>query len=170
MHLDLVDRGHDRGAREQPLEVGGHDVADADRTDAAVGEQLFERPVGVDDGVEGGRHRLVQDEQVELVDAELAGALVERVQGLVVAVVADPDLGLDEDVGAVDPGRAEALADLALVAVRGGRVDVPVASRQRGFDGLRGHLGGGLEHAETEGRHHDAVVQGEVHGHVSMLG
>ena len=81
MHLDLVDRGHDRGAREQPLEVGGHDVADADRTDAAVGEQLFERPVGVDDGVEGGRHRLVQDEQVELVDAELAGALVERVQG-----------------------------------------------------------------------------------------
>jgi hypothetical protein len=36
----------------------------------------------------------VQDQQVDLVDSELAGAFVEAVQGLVVAVVADPDLGL----------------------------------------------------------------------------
>ena len=48
------------------------------------------RPVRVGDRVEGGWDRLVEDEQVEPVDAELAGALVERVQGLVVAVVADP--------------------------------------------------------------------------------
>ena len=33
---------------------------------------------------------------------ELARALVEGVQRLVVAVVADPDLGLDEDLRAVD--------------------------------------------------------------------
>ena len=46
----------------------------------------------------------MQDQQVDLVDAELAGALVERVQGLVVAVVADPDLGLDEHLVAVEPG------------------------------------------------------------------
>jgi hypothetical protein len=43
----------------------------------------------------------VKDQQVEPLDAELADALLERVQGGVGAVVADPDLGLDEDV----PGR-----------------------------------------------------------------
>ena len=49
--------------------------------------------------------RLVQDEQVELVDAELADRLVERVQRLVVAVVADPDLGLDEHPARSRPER-----------------------------------------------------------------
>ena len=49
----------------------------------AVGQQLLE----VD------RQWLVQDQQVDLVDAELGGALVEAVQRLVVAVVADPDPG-----------------------------------------------------------------------------
>jgi hypothetical protein len=34
----------------------------------------------------------VQDQQIDLVDAELACALVEGVQRLVVAVVGDPDL------------------------------------------------------------------------------
>jgi hypothetical protein len=38
----------------------------------------------------------MQDQQVDPVDVELAGALVEGVQHLVVAVVTDPDLGLDE--------------------------------------------------------------------------
>ena len=84
-----LDRGHDGRALEQAVEVCGHEVAHADRADA-VGEQLLERPVRVGDRVEGGWDRLVEDEQVEPVDAELAGALVERVQGLVVAVVADP--------------------------------------------------------------------------------
>ena len=77
--------------------------------------------------VEPVRGRLVEDEQVELVDTELAGRLVERVQRLVVAVVADPHLGLDEHRGPVEAGAADAIADLPLVAVRGSGVDVPVA-------------------------------------------
>ena len=40
----------------------------------------------------------MQDQQVDLVDPELSGALLEAVQRLVVAVVADPDLGLQEDL------------------------------------------------------------------------
>jgi hypothetical protein len=56
----------------------------------------------------------VKDEQVDLVDAELSGALLEPVQRLLVAVVGDPDLGLEEDVGAVEEGSVERLADLAL--------------------------------------------------------
>ena len=66
----------------------------------------LERPVGLEGAVESVGQGLVEDQQVDLVDAELAGALVEAVQGLVVAVVADPDLGLDEDLVAVDAGAA----------------------------------------------------------------
>ena len=72
----------------------------------------------------------MKDEQVELVDAELAGALVERVQGFVVAVVADPHLRLDEDLVAGDSCAADAVADLTLVGVGGGGVDVPVAEAE----------------------------------------
>jgi hypothetical protein len=50
-------------------------------------------PVGLQGRLKVRGQRLVQDQQVDLVDSELAGALVEAVQGLVVAVVADPDLG-----------------------------------------------------------------------------
>ena len=42
---------------------------------------------------------LVQDQQVDLIDAELAGALLETSRRLVVSVVADPDLGLTRTRG-----------------------------------------------------------------------
>ena len=40
----------------------------------------------------------MQEQEVEMIDAKLAGALVERMQRGVVAVVADSDLRLDEHV------------------------------------------------------------------------
>jgi hypothetical protein len=88
--LDLVEGGHDGCLGQQVVEVLGHEVAHADRADPALGEESLERPVGVEGAVEGRGQRLVQEQQVDLVDAELAGALVERVQRGVVAVVADP--------------------------------------------------------------------------------
>jgi len=100
-----------------------------------------ERPVRVDRHVEGGRDGLVQDEHVELLEAELAGALVERVERLAVAEVGDPHLGLDEDLGAVDTRRPQPLADLALVEVRRGGVDVPVAELEGGPDRFCCELG-----------------------------
>jgi hypothetical protein len=101
----------------------------------------------------------MQEQQVEVVDAELAGALVERVQRGVIAVVADPDLRLKEDVIAGDARAANAFADLALVAVGGGCVDQPVADTQRRLEGRGGLLGRRLEDAESESGHRDAVVQ-----------
>jgi hypothetical protein len=83
-------------------EVVDHEVADADRADLAVPEQCFERPVRVEGPLEGAGQGLVQDEQVDLVDPELSGALLEPVQRLVVAVVRDPDLGHEWDGGAHD--------------------------------------------------------------------
>jgi hypothetical protein len=79
----------------------------------------------------------MQDEQVELVDAELMSALVERMERGVVAVVADPDLRLDEHVVAGDARAADAFADLKLVEVRSGRVDVAVTDAE----GLLDHGG-----------------------------
>ena len=111
-----------------------HEVADADGADLAVLEQRLQRPVCLERLAEVGRQRLVQDQQVDLVDAELAGALVEGVQRLVISVVADPDLGLQEDRRTTALRRVYRFADLALVAVGGGRVNVAVAGAERGRD------------------------------------
>ena len=71
VHLDLVDGGDDVGALEQRGEVVDREVADADRADLAVREQRLERPIGLEGPVEGAGQGLVEDEQVDLVDAEL---------------------------------------------------------------------------------------------------
>ena len=168
--LDLVDRGHDGRLLEQAVEVLDHEVADADGADLALLEQRLQGPVRLQGLVEGRGQRLVQDEQVDLVDAELAGALVEPVQSFVVAVVADPDLRLDEHLVPIESGGVDGLTDLALVAVGGSGVDVPVAGAQRRLDRGAGLLRRGLEHPEPEGGHLHAVVQLQlVHEFLSML-
>jgi hypothetical protein len=52
--------------------------------------------IGLERALERRGQRLVEDQQVDLLDAELARALLEPVQRLVIAVVGDPDLGLQE--------------------------------------------------------------------------
>ena len=102
MDLDLVDGGHDGGFIQQAPEVLGHEVAHANRAHLAVSEQLLECSVGLERQIEAARQRLMQEQQVEAVDAKLADALVKRVQRGLVAVVADPDLRLEEHVFAGD--------------------------------------------------------------------
>jgi hypothetical protein len=80
---------------------------------------------------------VVQEEQVDPLDPELGSALVERVQCLLVAVVADPDLGLNEDVVAVEARAPDRFANLAFVGVSGGGIDVAVADGERRFNGAR---------------------------------
>ena len=72
VHLDLVDRRHDRRLRQERGEVVDHEVADPDGAHLAVVEQRLQRPVRLQGLVELRRQRLVQDQQVDLVDAELA--------------------------------------------------------------------------------------------------
>jgi hypothetical protein len=75
--------------------------------------------------------RLEQAREVlDPADDGLAGALVEGVQRLVIPVVAHPDLGLREDRRPAALRRAHRFADLALAAVCGGRVNVPVADER----------------------------------------
>ena len=160
VQLDLVDGGNDVRLRQQRLEVFGQEVADADRPHLAVGEQRLERLVGrdrvVSNAVGSGWCRISRS---ICSTPSLRGALLERVERLVVAVVADPDLRLDEDVAAVEAGAADRLADLALVAVGGGRVDVAVADRERRLDRAARLVGRRLEDAEADGGQLDAVVQ-----------
>ena len=75
-----------------------HEVADPDRADLAAREQRLQGTVGLQGPIERRRQPLVQDQQVDRVDGELPGALLEAVQRLVVSVVGDPDLGLQKDL------------------------------------------------------------------------
>ena len=73
-----------------------HEVADPDGPDLPVAKQRLQGPIGLQGRLELRRQRLMQDQQVDLVDPELAGALLKTMQCLVKALVADPDLGLQK--------------------------------------------------------------------------
>ena len=90
---------------------------------------------------------------------------------VVVRVEAVVELAGDEDLAAVDAGGADGLADLLLVAVHLGGVDVPVADLERRERGVLGLLGLDLEHPEAELRDLDTVVERDVRydGHAAPL-
>ena len=120
-------------SRLQPLQVLDAEVGDADRAAAALALDPFEGAPGVEVALLG-RQRPVDQVEVDVVEAEPAAALLEGLQGRVVALLRVPELGGDEDLLARDPGGGDRGADAGLVAVGGGGVDVAVAGRQRLLD------------------------------------
>ena len=141
--------------------MGFAEVGDSDRANAPVAECPLERLVGLHRRVEVGRHRMVEQEEVDIVHPEAPQTAIEPDQCLLKPVVADPQLRRDEHLEAVDAGASDALADLVLVAVGSRDVDQAVPARDRRFDSGGGLLGRALEDAEAENRHLDAVVQGD---------
>jgi hypothetical protein len=85
VYLDLVHGRYDVDLLEERVHVFRHEIAHADRPDLAIAQQRLQRVVGLDGQVETRRKWLVEDEQIDAVDAELARALVESVQSFVVA-------------------------------------------------------------------------------------
>src|SRR4051812_30864801 len=172
MQLDLVHRRHDRRLAQQLIESVRHEGAHADRAHPPIREQLLECAIGADRAVEGGRQRLMQKQQVELLDAELADALLERVQRLVIAIIADPDLRLDEDFVTRNTGAANAFADFPLVEVRRRGIDEAVAYAERRLDRGRRLSRRALKDAEAQRGELDAVVQLDVRhvrlGHLEL--
>ena len=75
VQFDLVHGRDDVGRVEQLLQVVGHEVADTDRPHAPVSKQGLQRLVRGDGFLEPVGGGLVQDEQVQVVDTELAVAL-----------------------------------------------------------------------------------------------
>ncbi|GGS60800.1 hypothetical protein GCM10010253_39220 [Streptomyces badius] len=103
----------------------------------------------------------MDEEEVQVVEAQLLQGTVERPARLVGCVRAVVQLARDEDVGAVEPGFPDRLADLLLVAVHLRRVDVPVAGLQSGDRGLAGLVRRDLEGPEAELRDRHTVVEGD---------
>ena len=93
MHLDLVDRWNDIDLVEEVLEVLLHEIRDADRPRAARRLLLLDRLICGDGAVELTRNGVVEQEQIDVVNSEPAQAAIEANERLVVAVVADPELG-----------------------------------------------------------------------------
>ncbi|MCY1243200.1 hypothetical protein D9M72_562050 [compost metagenome] len=105
----------------------------------------------------GHRHvtaaRPVQEKQVDMVGPQLFQALVDRGEEVAMRIFVDPDLGGEEDVGARHAGIVDGFADLGLVAVDLGRVDMVEAELER-FRQHPQHVGAG--HAEgTEAERRD---------------
>ena len=103
MELDLVHRRHDVGLGHQPLEVVDPEVRDADRAGAAVFLELLERAPGGDVIAVVQRRRPVDQEQVDVVEAELLERPLEGAARVVRAVIAVVQLACDVDVAPVEP-------------------------------------------------------------------
>ena len=160
MELDLVHRRQPLGLVAQPLEILDAEVGDADRADAALVLDPFEGAPGVEEAVLG-RHRPVDQVEVDMVEAEPLQALVEGGQGRVVPLLGVPELGGDEDLLARQPGGGESRAYSGLVAVGGGGVDMAIAARQRFFNRRLGVLGRDLENAKAELGDRHAIAEGD---------
>ena len=125
--------GVDPGLVEHPLQVRRLEVGDTDGPQS-TGLQQRRQPADRLDVTVLVRVRPVHQQQVDVVHAEPFAAGVERLPDAVDAVPLPVELRGDEDLGAVDPGVPDALADAVLVAVVLGGVDQPVAGLDRGPD------------------------------------
>ena len=77
---------------------------------------------------------------------------VEGVERRVMAVVADPDLRLEEQLGPRDGAGGDRCPDLGFVEIGRRRVDHSVSGTDGFLDGRLGHLGWSLEDAKPQGR------------------
>jgi hypothetical protein len=159
--LDLVHRRHDRRVGQQGLEMGRFEVGDADRASAPVGIQLLERVPGRDE-LSTSRKRPVHQEQVDVVEPHPVERRLEPAQSPIVALELPVELRRDEQLAAVDAAAAHSLRDSGLVAVSGGRVEMPVADLRRGRHRIRRR---GIVHrpgAETQLRNRPAGIEGDA--------
>jgi len=162
MHLDLVDRGHRLRLAGEFLEVMDLEVGHPNAAGPAVGLELLQRLPGGDEvAVVAGGQRPVDEEQVDVVGAQIRQRLVEGPAGVIRAVKTVVELAGDEHVATVDTRIPDALTDAFLVAVHLSGVDVPVADLHRRANGRCGLFRGNLVHPEPQLRDLMAVVQGD---------
>src|SRR5450631_3848663 len=147
------------------------EVGDADRAGATVGAELLQRPPRGDEvAAVQGRERPMDQEQVDVIEAQLAERCLERAASVVRPVVAVVELAGDEHLRSVQAGAAYGLPDAALVAVHLGGVDVPVAHLECGADRLCSFGGIDLKDAKPKLRDRTAVVERDVGNGARTLG
>jgi hypothetical protein len=144
--LDLVDGGCDLVVFDQVDEPVAIEVCDTDRADQTFALQVLHRAPRAVVVAE----RLVDQIQVDVVEAEPLQRSLEAAPCLHLAGVLCPELGRDEQLLARNATRGDRPADGLLVAIRGGGVERAVAGPERLRDDLFGLLGRNLEDAEAE--------------------
>src|SRR5215218_1342073 len=161
VRLDLVDGRNDLVVLDQVYEAVRVEVGDADRPDAPLAVERLHGAPGAVVVPEG----LVDEVQVEVVDAESLQGGLECAASALLAGVLDPELGRDEKIFARDAAGADRATDRLFVLVGGCRVDVAVACGERVRNRLLSGFRGDLVDAESEGGHLDTVVERDyVHG------
>jgi hypothetical protein len=147
------------------------EVGDADRAGATVGAELLQRlPRGDEVAAVKGRERPMDQEQVDVIEAELVERCLERAASVVRSVVGVVELAGDEHLRSVQAGGADGLPDAALVAVHLGGVDVPVARLECSADRLSSFGGIDLKDAKPKLRDRMAVVERDVGNGAPTLG
>ena len=127
VRLDLVDRRRDLVVGDEVDEPVGVEVRHADGLGQALAVDLLHRPPGAVVVAEG----LVDEVQVDVVEAEPLERRLERTPGVALAGVLDPELGGDEQLVARDAAGGDGAADGLLVLVGGGGVQRAVAGGER---------------------------------------
>ena len=143
------------------------EVRDADRAERAILEQRKEPLPRIHVAILL-RVRPVDQEEVDVREAEALGAVREGLSCLILAVPALVELRRDEDLVAVHAARSDPAPDPGLVPIVLGGVDQPVTVPERGGHDLLGLLLPHRRRAEPEGRHLDAVRErdgGDLVGH-----
>ena len=105
MQLDLVDRRRHAGLADDPLQMLGGEIGDADRFREPLLAQLDQRAPRLD--IEPALRRRPMDEvEVDIVELEPLQAFARGAERGLVAVRVVPELGGDERLAARDPARA----------------------------------------------------------------
>lgn len=153
---------------QQLLHVLDAKVAHADGADLTGADELLQLAPRVDkvpvrvvllEVVGVGGARPVHEVQVDIVGLQAGEAALDGLgDALVPGVV---ELGGQEDVAAGHARGLDAVADLLLVAVRKGRVDVAVPVPERRLDRRLDLVRLGLPRPEADGRDLGARVEGE---------
>ena len=160
MQLDLVDDGNDAGLADDTLEMFGIEIRHADRTGTTLFPDSGESLPGL--RIEAAmRRRPVNEVEVDVLGTELLQAALECTQRIVIALIGIPEFGGDEDVLAVEAGRADAFADTLFVVVAGSRIDMTIAGGDRRAHGGSGNILRRLPDAEADLRNGMSVMESD---------
>src|SRR2546425_11506454 len=132
MELDLVPGGRSRCCGEHFLQVSDCVVAHPDRPRESLVTDLEDRLPRL---LSQTRHRPVNEVQVDVVEAEVAAALLERPQCGLVALVVVPELGRNEDLFPRDPALPNRGSYIAPVAIQFRRIEQAGSALESGRDG-----------------------------------
>jgi hypothetical protein len=92
------------------------EVAHTNRAHPSVSQKLFGGTIRGDRGLEIGRHRPVEQVEIEVVHTELAQADIERTKRRLIAVVAHPEFDGDEQLSPLGPQQVASTEELTLPA------------------------------------------------------